>query len=336
MSVKSRLLVVGDIHVKKNNLSEIRLFQEKLKECLKEFPPTQIILLGDNLDKHDTIFIPCLNHINSIIDMCRKVCPTYILVGNHDMTGPTEFLSDNHWLNAHKEWDNVVIVDRVVNTKIDEIPVTLIPYVENGRFIEALNTNPGWGSSQYIFAHQEFKGCKMGAIISEDGDEWPLNYPKVISGHIHSKQQSQDNVYYTGSALQHAFGDNGDNTLLFIEDGIMNEIDLQLPKKKTIYVDSSELSNLQITDTPDEIKVVVGGTLQEFKQFKKGKKYKELTNNNIKVVFKNTRKEVREEGELIKSFSNNENTNFINILHDLVLKENDDLLFNDFKKIVNI
>ncbi len=79
---------------------------------------------------------------------------------------------------------------------------------------------------------------------------------------------------------------------------------------------------------------MVGGTLEEFKQFKKGKKYKELVNNKIKVVFKNTRKEVREEGELIKSFSNNENTNFTNILYDLVSKEDNDLLLNDFKMII--
>ena len=95
--------------MKKNNLSEIRLFQEKLKECLEEFPPTHIIFLGDLLDKHDVIYTPCLNHINSIIDMCRKVCPTYLIVGNHDQSSNNEFLSDNHWLNAHKEWDNVVM-----------------------------------------------------------------------------------------------------------------------------------------------------------------------------------------------------------------------------------
>ena len=322
--------------LKKNNLEDIRKFENKLKECISEFNLTAIVLLGDNLDKHDTIFIPCLNHINSIIDLCRKACPTYILVGNHDMIGPTEFLNDNHWLNAHKEWDNVYIVDRVLNKTVDDMKMTFIPYVENGRFIEALNTTGDvWRESQFIFAHQEFKGCKMGAIISEDGDDWPLNYPVVISGHIHSKQQCQDNIYYTGSALQHSFGDKGNNTLLLIEDGEMTEVDLELPKKKTVYIDSSELDNVKIENTEDEVRLVVGGTVEEFKQFKKGKQYKELTKKRVKVVFKNTRKEMKEEGELIQSFSNNEHTNFINILLDLVKKEENDLLLNDFNLFVN-
>ena len=157
----SSILVIGDIHVKKNNLEEIRKFESKLKECIDEFNLTAIVLLGDNLDKHDTIFIPCLNHINSIIDLCRKACPTYILVGNHDMISPTEFLNNNHWLNAHKEWNNVYIVDRVLNKTVDGMKMTFIPYVENGRFIEALNTTGDvWQESQFILHIKSLKVVK--------------------------------------------------------------------------------------------------------------------------------------------------------------------------------
>lgn len=58
-----------------------------------------------------------------------------------------------------------------------------------------------------IFAHQEFYGAKMGAIISEQGDKWPHEYPLIISGHIHDYGRPQNNIIYTGTPMQHAFGD---------------------------------------------------------------------------------------------------------------------------------
>ena len=36
----------------------------------------------------------------------------------------------------------------------------------------------------------------MGAIVSVDGDQWGLDDPYVVSGHIHSKQPPQENIYY--------------------------------------------------------------------------------------------------------------------------------------------
>ena len=121
------------------------------------------------------------------------------------------------------------------------------------RFIEALETSEhDWKSSLLIFAHQEFKGCKMGAIESIDGDTWSTEYPPIISGHIHSNQTLDTNVYYPGSAMQNAFGDpnniiavidwdldlinsttNTQTTDMISKKYNLREIDLHLRKKKT-------------------------------------------------------------------------------------------------------
>ena len=53
----------------------------------------------------------------------------------------------------------------------------------------------------------------MGAIVSEIGDKWNLKNPNIISGHIHSNQKIQDNIYYTGSAMQNAFGESEKNIM---------------------------------------------------------------------------------------------------------------------------
>ena len=119
----------------------------------------------------------------------------------------------------YKKWENLVIVDKVIHIEIDDKLFTLLPYVPNGRFIEALDTNTekDWTKSNCIFAHQEFVGCKMGHIISEQGDVWDNSYPQIVSGHIHSRQFVQDNIYYPGAALQHAFGESEKNVIAVLQ-----------------------------------------------------------------------------------------------------------------------
>ncbi len=56
----------------------------------------------------------------------------------------------------------------------------------------------------------------MGAIESIEGDKWDHSFPLVISGHIHSEQRPQKNIFYPGSVIQHAFGESEDNGLLLL------------------------------------------------------------------------------------------------------------------------
>ena len=123
----------------------------------------------------------------------------------------------------------------------------------------------------------------MGAIISEEGDVWPESYPQVISGHIHSNQRPQDNVYYPGAAMQHAFGESDRNIipcLRFVGGEIdINEVDLGLPRKKIVYVNMDSVDEYKHEEqqkTDDKIKLTLSGSLEEFKAFKKTKKYKKM------------------------------------------------------------
>ncbi len=46
--------------------------------------------------------------------------------------------------------------------------------------------------------------------------KWDHSFPLVISGHIHSEQRPQKNIFYPGSVIQHAFGESEDNGLLLL------------------------------------------------------------------------------------------------------------------------
>jgi|688.fasta_scaffold145800_1 hypothetical protein len=288
------ILCVGDIHIKPNNTHLVDLLEQQISSYVDQHNIEWVILLGDILDTFERLHTQTLNRAYQLVNHIRKQCKIAILVGNHDYINNQQFLTDQHWMNALKDWKNVYIVDQVMEQVIGRQRILLVPYVPPGRFVEALQTVQDWQSSAYIFAHQEFKGCKMGAIVSSEGDEWNLEYPMVISGHIHDHQKPQDNVYYIGASIQNSFGDQTNPRLLWVcpEEQDLKELDLCLPKKKTIYTDLDKFpvdqiqQNLNVADT-DMVRVVIRCDYEQFKIFTKSQQYEELAKNTkCKIVHK--------------------------------------------------
>jgi DNA repair exonuclease SbcCD nuclease subunit len=170
----SRIIAIGDPHFQISNIPEVKSFVQKCIEYCTLIEPDIIVVLGDLLHTHERLHSLVLNEAHEFIKQLSKISSTYVIVGNHDMCNNSQFLTTNHWMNAMKEWENVNIIDTVqsLKTKHNETFI-FVPYVSPGRFIEALETKFNeneWKESTAIFSHQEFCGCKMGAIVSVDGD----------------------------------------------------------------------------------------------------------------------------------------------------------------------
>lgn len=347
------ITAVGDPHFRTDNIQEVEMFIEAMIKLCNEVKPNLIVILGDLLHTHERLHTMALNKALFFIDQMRKISPTIVLVGNHDLVSNQEFLTTNHWMNSMKEWDNVTIVDTTIQKTINDHLFTFVPYVYPGRFEEALNYTQNWKESTAIFAHQEFYGCKMGAIVSSEGDKWSLNLPNVVSGHIHSNQ-TIGNIYYCGSSLQHAFGESDRNIIpVFTWKNNSNkyelkEVDLGLPRKKIIYKDISEIENLNIEQKDDKIKLSISGKQEEFKAFKKTKKYKDLVKDGIKVVFKNKKINFEKENENDDNENNNNDNDeknkdkievsendFQDILKQLIFNEKDKNLVELYEMVVN-
>lgn len=333
-----KVIAIGDPHFKTDNIPEVELFMDKIEELLKCEKPDFIVLLGDVLHTHERLHTIPLNKAYEFVKRLRNVSKTFVLVGNHDYTANCQFLTTNHWMNAMKEWDNVTIVDTVIHFKLNDFRFVLCPYVPPGRFIEALNTNTqDWKSADCIFAHQEFQGCKMGAITSIEGDSWSEDFPSVISGHIHSKQTIK-NIYYCGSSMQHAFGESEINIIPILTwnkrgSYDLREVDLNLPRKKIIYSDIQTIEDYKIPQTDDKIKISISGIYEEFKAFKKTKKYRELVSKGTKVVFKP--KKIAKNNEEIKNQDEFKENDFNKILSNLVNKEKNTFLYQVFQLVIN-
>lgn len=334
MAVK--ILFIGDPHIQVSNLPEVELFMARLINLATEQKPDLIIIAGDLLHNHERLHTLALNKAYDMVNDMRLISKTYVLVGNHDYIQNQQFLTQNHWMTGLKEWDNTIIVDKVMSENIRGEKFIFVPYVPPGRFEDALNTFAGeWKDASCIFAHQEFAGCKMGAIVSVEGDKWPLDNPHVISGHIHSRQSPQSNIYYSGSAMQHAFGESEKNIIacLTFQDGQYhnNEVDLKLPRKRIVYMDVEDIDNYNVPDTEDKVKITITGSYEQFKALKKTKKYKDiLKKEGAKIVFK-PKKLIQE--DVVPEDIKSEGT-FSTILDNLILEQKSSYLTQAYELVV--
>lgn len=324
-----KAICIGDPHFQVDNIPEVELFISKLIHLVRVEKPDFVVVMGDVLHTHERLHTIPLNKAYEFIHSLRALCQTFVLVGNHDMTSNQNFLTDQHWMNGMKEWSNVTIVDKTLFWTKNNYNFVFVPYVPCGKFMDALNI-VDWKGCHCIFAHQEFKGCKMGAIISEHGDEWNMDYPDVISGHIHSNQ-TINNVYYCGSSMQHAFGESEKNIIAVVEwtnseTYDLREVDLELPRKRIIYTDMDKIDKLEVKNTEDKLKITLKGSYDEFKSFKKTQKYRELS-KKAKIVFKTTK-------SAQKIAVDCKETDFSKILDDLVYQEKNSLVYKIHQKLV--
>jgi len=333
------VLFIGDPHFQTNNIPDVELFLTSITSIASNRVPDIIVIAGDILHTHERIHTIALNKAYELVDAMRAIAPTYILVGNHDYTSNSQYLTDSHWMNGMKKWDNVYIIDRVLHEKLNGIDFVFVPYVFPGRFKEALGTSAfDWSGAGCIFAHQEFKGCKMGAIVSEIGDVWDLTSPTVVSGHIHSKQYPQPNIYYPGTPMQHAFGEASGNTVSYItfksnSDFSINDVCLNLPTKKIMYMDVAGLEKYEPPTGPDKIRLTINGNYEEFKALKKTTKYKDIMAMGVKIVFKpDSLDPVIDADETISARP--DGFEFEKILNDLINGKKDPYLVQAYDKIV--
>lgn len=143
-----------------------------------------------------------------------------------------------------------------------------------------------------IFAHQEFYGVQMGAIKSEIGDKWASHRPFVVSGHIHDYEKLSDNIIYTGTPIQHAFGDKEHKTIsLYTWSSPMQKIpdeeriDLHVTKKIIVRLQWFELNNY-IPPAEHQIKIIIIGTTSEIKAALESHNYKILIKKGVKIATK--------------------------------------------------
>ncbi len=286
-----RILVIGDSHFENKNEIESEMMCDKIYDIVLKQRPDIIVNLGDTCHNHSILHMGPLKRATQFLHRLSQLSThLFVIIGNHDRPNNTVFLTEDSPFIACKMWTNTTIVDKVKTyTHFSGIKLAFVPYVPNGRFMEALSTenitSENVNEYSVIFAHQEFKGCKMGAIVSVHGDEWSLNNPLVISGHIHDNQILQSNIIYPGTPIQLGYGVPPSKGVMMInitqssDNNITHEyFDLGLPKKMIVNLTPQELSKYEVPDNCF-IKLVCRGDTKVIKDIVKLDSVKEMLKN---------------------------------------------------------
>ena len=297
-----KTLVIGDPHFKVSNTYETDLMVSSIFNIIQTNNYDIVVVLGDILDRHETIHVSPLTRAMDFLCKLIKIIPTFILIGNHDLKNNKQFMSEEHPFTSLKyfcqayEYNNdlgikSMIIDKTAAISIKNQKFIFVPYVPPGRFIEALELSPTiWNDATCIFAHQEFYNCQMGAIKSTQGDKWDLNNPFVISGHIHDYDELQSNILYVGTPIQHTYSDKNDKTIssfVFMDNYTREEKrhSLNLPKKHIIHINYNDISEYKPLKNC-KLKIIISGTSAEIKAIMRHPNIEVLKKLGHKIAYK--------------------------------------------------
>ena len=287
-SFEDKVLIIGDPHFKHNKILQGKEFAECCisyeNDLKKDLDFT--VLLGDILDTHEIVRTQPFNLACEFIKKLAKIKPIFVLIGNHDYINNSQFLTDKHPFNTLKAYKNVYIVDKpLLYTSENGNKYLFCPYTPNGRLLEALET-VGFSRIKNkltcCFGHQEIKGCKMGACISDTGDVWDPKNPILISGHIHDQQRLAHNMWYPGVPIQHSFSDSSDKGVWLVEFNHRvlvkeTQTNLGIKNKKIIYLSIKNIDDFDSSILQDfTVKLNLKGTTEEIEVFKKNKQFTKL------------------------------------------------------------
>lgn len=259
----------------------------KITEQVTKIRPDIVVLLGDILDTMEKIDQKTQNkaakfikHLASLKSGADEFINVVVIIGNHERPDSTNFLTEDSSFYLLKGFPNIHIADRVLSMNWETVGVkekmrfVFVPYVAPGEFHRALDTledkvmDPKC-TPYTIFCHQEFRGVQIGRYKSKEGDEWPLENPLIISGHIHTRQQVQPNIFYPGTPYQISFHDNSDKVFVIAEYAVgkspnVNIVPLDIRRKRIITLTPAEVDSF-VPPPNCDVQVDIVGSSAEIK-----------------------------------------------------------------------
>ena len=157
--------------------------------------------VGDNLSTQTQ------SAVCEFVDLLSKYKPLDMLVGNHDLSGTTNFKAV-HKLIPFKYFDNVTVYD----TPIEKDNFVYMPYCTSDEYATAFLENIKDKENKVVFSHLELKGINLGNGI-ETTHGVPLDllsqFKMVIQGHYHGSNNYCKNIQVAGSTQRLSFKDPG-------------------------------------------------------------------------------------------------------------------------------
>jgi DNA repair exonuclease SbcCD nuclease subunit len=182
-----KLVHFSDLHIKL--YKDHQQYRDILTNCFSEWyelKPDRIVFTGDLVHSKNQMTPELINMVTWVLSNCSKICPTIVLIGNHD------FLENN--------LDRVDALSPIIDTMDHNERPNFTPSTDKlniGLFhgpIQGLVTDMGFAFDDG-YNTNEFRGCDL-----------------VLAGDIHKHQilgiPNGKKAYMVGSLIQQNFGEN--------------------------------------------------------------------------------------------------------------------------------
>lgn len=355
-NIDGEILFIGDPHFKRNNEYETAILYSEIERVLLSQKFKGCVVLGDTLDSFRKIESDVLTRAVKFLEMISlNVEILIVIIGNHDRINQTDHLTEISPFYSLKKWENTIIVDDIKSTVFSDKKILLVPYVEEGIFVESVNSyllrnNESIDEYSLVIAHQEFGGCSLGSIRSE-GEKYPEEWPLCISGHIHTYEKVGKNLYYFGTPYQQSFGDTTRKGIYSVNFSFLSRnstkkesngvgeshrkeekffflphtlIKLNTPKKRVVSISEEELHSFELAKgSISFLKIIISGNPKKIKKILNSKKWNSFS--RIKIVIRDTTflevSEIKSGGEVFFSSKTTFKDHLLNNLKNEKLKE---------------
>ena len=204
----SKILRVGDPHIKISNLEESNRLINFIIQVAMDYNVDRVEFMGDMFHTHAVIRMEVLEFWRrAFTQMTNAGLSVLTLVGNHDQPGSREKESEMSSLSVFKD-----IID-VIDKPIIYDNIAYIPYMsDRERFLREAQKLYDREAKELLIAHQTFTGATYeNGFYAEDGIDPALVPQKhIVSGHIH-KQQEIGKCFYLGTPKWDTMSDANEN-----------------------------------------------------------------------------------------------------------------------------
>lgn len=209
----------------------------------------------------DNISTQTMSAVCEFVEKISKIKPLDMLVGNHDLSGTTNFKAV-HKLIPFKYFNNVIVYDKP--TEVDNI--IFMPYCTSDEYATSVLENIKDKQNKIIFSHLELKGINLGNSI-ETTHGVPLDlisqFKMTIQGHYHGSTSYGPNIKVIGSTQRLSFKDPGKaRNNIIIYDTETNKIErrsFHCPDWLTFTDDN--IDDILTTDLNNYVKVEVSSDI---------------------------------------------------------------------------
>jgi DNA repair exonuclease SbcCD nuclease subunit len=243
-----KILVVGDPHVRSQDLDECQRLMEFVKQVALEQKPDFLLVTGDLYHTHDIVHCEVMDFWRKTLESWADLgCQIVLVKGNHD--APHDAAADVNALVAHRGQKNVLVVDQRCSIGINAAQVAVIPFMASKE--EFVANCKAVSGMETVYCHQTFNGGQYdnGMYAKEGLDPDLIPQKQVISGHIHTGQEF-GKIWYVGSPRWLTVSDaNKDRFIWVVEHDSTGAVIARQP-----YATDHVCTRIvEIDETPDQL-----------------------------------------------------------------------------------